>query len=79
MDFVIKCPYPRCGKSYKSEGEYRRHKKVHQTAYQEYTCTTCGKKFTKKKKYKDEHLAIHSKELKNECPNTPDRSPSLEY
>ena len=66
-DFVIKCPYPRCGKSYKSEGEYRRHKNVHQTAYQEYACTTCGKKFTKKK-YRDEHLAIHLKELKNECP-----------
>ena len=47
VDFVIKCPYPRCGKLYKSEGEYRRHKKVHQTAYQEYACTTCGKKFTK--------------------------------
>ena len=65
-DFVIKCPYPRCGKLYKSEGEYRTHKKVHQT-YQEYACTTCGKKFTEKK-YRDEHLAIHSKELKNECP-----------
>ena len=48
-DFVIKCHYPRCGKVYKSEGEYRRHKKVHQTAYQEYTCTTCGKNFTEKK------------------------------
>ena len=94
-DFVIKCPYPRCGKSYKSEGEYRRH--------QEYACTTCGKKFTKKK-YRDEHLALHSNKLKNECPKcgkkyrwhsslakhmtarhpptphpTPDRSPSPEY
>ena len=48
MDFVIKCPYLRCGKSYKSEGEYRRHKKGHKTAYQEHACTTCGKKFTKK-------------------------------
>ena len=27
MDFVIKCHYPRCGKVYQSEGEYRRHKK----------------------------------------------------
>ena len=62
MDFVFKCPYSRCGKSYKSEGEYRRCEKVHQTAYQEYACTTCGKKFTRKK-YRDEHLAIHSKEL----------------
>ena len=49
MDFVIKCRYPRCHKVYKSEGEYRRHKKVHQTAYQEYTCTMCGKNFTEKK------------------------------
>ena len=35
MDFAIKCRYPRCGKIYKSKGEYRRHKKVHETAYQE--------------------------------------------
>ena len=66
MDFVIKCHYPRCGKVYESEGEYRRHKKVHQAAYQEYTCTMCAKNFTKKNW--EQHLSIHLDELKNECP-----------
>ena len=42
-------------------------KKVHETAYQEYTCTTCGKHFSEKK-YRDEHMAIHLDELKNKCP-----------
>ena len=66
-DFAIKCHYPRCGKVYKSEDEYRRHKKVHETAYQEYTCTTCGKHFSGKK-YRNEHMAIHLDEPKNKCP-----------
>ena len=66
-DFVIKCHYPRCGKVYKSEGKCRGHKKVHQTAYQEYTCTTCGKNFLGQKN-RDEHMALHSDKLKNECP-----------
>ena len=48
-DFQIKCRYPRCGRVYKSESEYNRHYKLHKTAYQEYTCATCGKKCTEKK------------------------------
>ena len=48
-DFQIKCRYPRCGRVYKSDSEYNRHYKLHKTAYQEYTCATCVKKFTEKK------------------------------
>ena len=48
-DFQIKCRYPRCGRVYKSESEYKRHYKLHTTGYQEYMCHFCGKKCSEKK------------------------------
>ena len=68
-DFVIKCPYPRSGKLYKSEVEYRKHKKSTSDSLSGVCMYHLWQKvYLKKKKYRDEHLAIHSKELKNECP-----------
>ena len=57
-NFQIKCHYPRCGRVYKSESEYKRHYKVHSREFQEYTCTTCGKCCPAKKNL-DKHMALH--------------------
>ena len=51
---------------YKSEDEeYRRCKKVNQTAYQEYTYHMWQKLY---RKNRDKHMSIHPDKLKNECP-----------
>ena len=67
VDFVIRCCYPMCGKVYKSEGEYRRHKKSPSDSLSEvYMYHMWQKLFGKK--YRDEHMALHLDKLKNECP-----------
>ena len=67
-NFQIKCRYPRCGRVYKSESEYKRHYKVHGREFQEYTCTTCGKRCSAKKNL-DGHMALHRDILRFQCEN----------
>ena len=67
-NFQIKCHYPKCGRVYKSESEYKRHYKVHSREFQEYICTTCGKCYSEKKNF-DEHMALHGDILRFQCVN----------
>ena len=66
LDKVFPCTYPQCNCVYKSQGEYNQHKKSHCGEYKEFECSECGKKFSEKKS-QDQHLELHSDDLKGVC------------